>query len=301
MSYSSAKRRRIKPLARPTSFDLNVSFDIRHYQNVKYGNVIAPYFPAIATNEAFHVMEGELIMKFKPGKGVTYRDHQMHTFSFANGLKSSADTRLQASKATRVSGGGRADNNTLVHADERFNILSDLQFAGVSVTGFKPETDVFEQGFVCTLGGLNTIFNNGKDTINAGDILAVDLPETVSANRKKRRALQTGIPNEKLQFIVRPLEKMIADYGELRTEKLAAYVIGTALSYSRAGQPVDIVLHRCNRWGFSIPRNRQQGDDLDDTASDADSVTAFGANLKKSKKSKKTRAKVAPTKTTNDA
>ena len=50
--YQSQKRRRIKPFARPTSFDINVVYDIRHYQHVKYGNVIDPYFPAHATDEA---------------------------------------------------------------------------------------------------------------------------------------------------------------------------------------------------------------------------------------------------------
>jgi len=289
MSYSSAKRRRIKPLARPTSFDLNVSFDIRHYQNVKYGNIIKPYFPAVATNEAFHVMEGELLMNFKPGKGVTYRDHQMHAFSFANGLQSDDNTRLLSSKSNSLSTGGN---------DQRFNVLKKLQFAGVAVTGFKPETDVFEQGFVTTLGGLNTIFNNGKDTINAGDILAVDLPETVAANKRKRRALQTGIPNEKLQFVVRPLEKMIADYGENKTSTLSAYVIGTALSYSRAGQPVDIVLHRCNRWGFGTAKDTDQGIQ----SSRGGSAVPGGLDTSRFKKSKKTKKnKLPPTKTSNDA
>jgi len=290
MSYSSAKRRRIKPLARPTSFDLNVSYDIRHYQNVKYGNVIGPYFPAIATNEAFHVMEGELLMKYKPGKGVTYRDHQMHAFSFANGLTyKGGDEPLNSSSEIDL------DTNS------RFSILTSLQFAGVAVTGFKPETDVFEQGFVTTLGGLNTIFNNGRDTINAGDILVVDLPETVSANQRKRRALQTGIPNEKLQFIVRPLEKMMNAYGDEHTAVLSEYIIGTALSYSRAGQPVDIVLHRCNRWGMPPEprqgrnsRNSKKGNSVPSGGLDSQQPTKF-------KKSKKYKGKVAPTKTLNDA
>ena len=63
MSYSNAKRRRIKPFARPTSFDINVAYDIRHYQRIKYGNVIDPYFPAVGTDEAFKVLEGEVLMQ----------------------------------------------------------------------------------------------------------------------------------------------------------------------------------------------------------------------------------------------
>ena len=47
--------------ARP--FDINVAYDIRHYQQVKYGNVIDPYFPAVGTDEAFKVLEGEVLMQ----------------------------------------------------------------------------------------------------------------------------------------------------------------------------------------------------------------------------------------------
>ena len=84
MSYSNAKRRRIKPFARPTSFDINVAYDIRHYQRIKYGNVIDPYFPAVGTDEAFKVLEGEVLMQTNDPDVRRYGDHQMHVFSFAN-------------------------------------------------------------------------------------------------------------------------------------------------------------------------------------------------------------------------
>jgi hypothetical protein len=87
MSFSSAKRRRIKPFARPTSFDINVAFDIRHFQRIKYGNVVNPYFPAMGTDEAFQVMEGEILMQTNRNSVRRYGDHQMHVFSFANGLE----------------------------------------------------------------------------------------------------------------------------------------------------------------------------------------------------------------------
>ena len=304
MSYSSAKRRRIKPLARPTSFDINVSFDIRHYQNVKYGNVINPYFNAVTTGEAFHVMEGEILMKYKKGQGVTYRDHQLHAFSFANGLKvpnailnSSLVNSASSNDAAVVDVDG--DNNINVGRATRQAVLGQLDFAGIAVTGFKPEVDVFEQGFVSTLGGLNTIFNNGRDTIHAGDILAVDLPETVGPNRAKRRALQTGVPSEKLQFVVRPFEKMVADYG-VNPSELSSYIIGTALSYSRAGQPVDIVLHRCNRFGFSVAQRGAADDggvaDDDDDDRDPFAIGGGGRLLpSKNKKKRKSKKKSAPT------
>ena len=92
MSYSNAKRRRIKPFARPTSFDINVAYDIRHYQRIKYGNVIDPYFPAVGTDEAFKVLEGEVLMQTNSPDVRRYGDHQMHVFSFANGLKANGAT-----------------------------------------------------------------------------------------------------------------------------------------------------------------------------------------------------------------
>jgi len=304
MSYSSAKRRRIKPLARPTSFDINVSFDIRHYQNVKYGNVIDPYFNAVATGEAFQVMEGEILMKYKKGQGVTYRDHQLHAFSFANGLKV-PNAILNSSLVNSASSNDAAvvDDDGLVNVGRatRQAVLGQLDFAGIAVTGFKPEVDVFEQGFVSTLGGLNTIFNNGRDTIHAGDILAVDLPETVGPNRAKRRALQTGVPNEKLQFVVRPFEKMVADYN-VNPSELSSYIIGTALSYSRAGQPVDIVLHRCNRFGIAI-RGMADAAANDDGVGGGndDDDPRFDNQLQPSKKKRRSKKKSAPTTTEETA
>ena len=84
--YSSSKRRRIKPFARPTSFDFNAAYDIRHFQRVKYGGVKSSFMPDAKSDETYQVMEGEVLMQSqKPGVR-RYGDHQMHAFSFANGL-----------------------------------------------------------------------------------------------------------------------------------------------------------------------------------------------------------------------
>lgn len=225
--YSSQKRRRIKPFARPTSFDINVVYDIRHYQHVKYGSIIKPYFPTAGEPEAFQVMEGEILMQTKNASTRRYGDHQMHVFSFANGLE--ADDR--------VINANSGDN------PDKAAILSGLGYAGIAVTGFTPEKDIFEQGFVLTLAGLNTLFNNGNSIIYPGDILCADIPQTAAAGNRKNRALQTGIPRDKLQFIVTPYRDLKAETNE---ELASRFILGTALSYSRPGNPVDVVLHRCN-------------------------------------------------------
>jgi len=238
----------------------------------------------VATDEAFHVKEGELLMKFKPGQGVTYRDHQMHAFSFANGLKP-AKTDRDGEPAASLNA-----SNDNPGAAVRRTILDRLEYAGVAVTEFKPEADVYEQGFVATLGGLNTLFNNGDNTINAGSLLCVDLPKT--SRGRKSRALQTGVPNEKLQFVVTTLKAMRDAYGAMAHK----YIIGTALSYARPGQPVDIVLHRCN----VVISAGAADDDANPTAAAKDSPLSGGADSLKPKRVKSSK-KSAPTKTTADA
>jgi hypothetical protein len=250
MSYSNAKRRRIKPFARPTSFDINVAYDIRHYQRIKYGNVIDPYFPAVGTDEAFKVLEGEVLMQTNNPDVRRYGDHQMHVFSFANGLKANGAT-LNASYGEDVESPAKAA------------VLENLKYAGVAVTEFTPERDVFEQGFVMTMGGLNTLFNNGSSIIYPGDILCADIPSAAAKGSRKNRALQTGVPHDKLQFIVTPYEGRRGLKTQVGESLASRFIMGTALSYSRPGAPVDIVLHKCNvcvSGGASAGRRTSRGE-----------------------------------------
>ena len=236
MSFSSAKRRRIKPYARPTSFDYNVRFDIRQYQDVKYNRVKNPTFASASNDECFRVMEGELLVK-NCAAGCRYNDKELHVFSFANGL--SVDPA--APMGTEFKDGDEV-NNTL---RTRGLILSQLQYMGVAVTEFSPARDVYEQGFVATIAGLNTLYNNSNNTIYPGQTLCLDLPKVRGGNSgRHKRALQTGVPREKLQFVVRPKDEMLVDYND---EALVnKFIIGTAISYSRPGDTVDVILHRIN-------------------------------------------------------
>lgn len=232
--YSSSKRRRIKPFARPTSFDFNAAYDIRHFQRIKYGNVVDPYFPAAGTDEAFQVMEGEVLMQTqKPGVR-RYGDHQMHVFSFANGLEDS-DRRDKAEQSRELEKEG--GNKDFI---KKAAIMRNLKYAGVAVTGFQPEKDVFEQGFVVTVAGLNTLFNNGTRILYPGDIICADIPVP---NGRPRNSLQMGIPHGKHQFIVTPYSVLSAQIGAQSASK---FIMGTALSYAKQGDPVDVVLHKCN-------------------------------------------------------
>lgn len=240
MSFSSAKRRRIKPYARPTAFDINVTYDIRHYQQVKYGNIVDPHFPAVGTDEAFQVLEGEVCMRQETPNVRRYGDHQMHVFSFANGLKAGSQYLNSNNGSTLTQRGDEIVDK------KKAAVLSNLRYAGVSVTGFTPEKDVYEQGFVLTMGGLNTLFNNGSSTVFPGDLICADIPNPSDRGSRKNRALQTGVPHDKLQFIVTPYNGKNGLAKQVGSALASRFILGTALSYSRPGNPLDVVLHRSN-------------------------------------------------------
>ena len=209
-----AKRRRVKPYARPTSFDSNVMYDIRQYQKNKYGASDDTKFPVPGGDEIFHVVEGEILMRHKDSP--YYSNGNLHCFSHANGLN-----------------------------DKEYN---NLEYVGVAVTGFAPEREVYEQGFVANFGGLNTIYNNGPHTIKPGDLIAAMIPE-------KNSEYQEGVPTAKVQFVPMPLEKALEHVNkfgnsddaikkkELENVRMNR-VMGTALSYAPKGRTVDVILHK---------------------------------------------------------
>jgi hypothetical protein len=243
MYNPNAKRRRIKPYARPTSFDYNVRYDIRQYQDVKYNRVKTAYFQTATNDEVFRVMEGELLVKSTLANS-RYNDKELHVFSFANGL--------QAPNTAAIGGANRdflesTSNSDIDQRAVRRYILGTIQYMGVAVTEFSPARDVYEQGFVATIAGLNTLYNNGTDTIYPGQTVCLDLPRLRQSNHGSthyKRALQQGLPRDKLQFIIRPHDEMLKEYGDLGL--VNRFIVGTAISYSRPGDTVDVILHRMN-------------------------------------------------------
>ena len=252
--FSNKKRRRIKPFARPTSFDFNAVFDLRHYQKVKYGNPVSSLYRTSNSDEDFQIMEGEVLMQQDDAIGIRrYGDHQMHCFGFANGLLSEMEA------------------NTKVLDNKDFNddlgpktkALVQLKYAGVAVTGFKPDTDIYEQGFVVTVAGLNTLFNNGQHSLFPGDIICADVPPADVDNQdvrgRNRSNAQGGIPGSKYQFTVTSFTKLKEALEKERltpqqAEQLASkFIMGTAMSFSKRGSPVDVVLHRCNVIRMAAP------------------------------------------------
>ena len=243
MYNPNAKRRRIKPYARPTSFDYNVRFDIRQYQDVKYNRVKKPFFQSASNDECFRVMEGELLVKSNSANA-RYNDKELHVFSFANGLTAPQNATIQNIPNREFS--ETTENSLDQQKRVRVAILSTIQYMGVAVTEFHPGRDVYEQGMVATIAGLNTLYNNGAETIYPGQTVCLDLPvlREASGGNHYKRALQMGVPREKLQFILRPHQDMVDDYGDVNL--VNRFIVGTAISYSRPGDTVDVILHRMN-------------------------------------------------------
>jgi hypothetical protein len=83
----------------------------------------------------------------------------------------------------------------------------------------------------------------------------MDLPvlREASGGSHYKRALQMGVPREKLQFILRPHQDMADDYGDISL--VNRFIVGTAISYSRPGDTVDIILHRMNYTSTTVNGN----------------------------------------------
>lgn len=192
-------RKRVKPIARVTSYDYNVQFDLRHKQEVRNGRSNQEgLFSAPIRIESYNVMEGEILMSID--KSQAYRDGQLHCFSFANGLGAMIPSGLK-SALMKPNSEDQKHARTLT----RFLIMERLSYVGIAVTGFDATADRFQdmtQGFVGTFGGLSTIVNTGSKEIRPGDWVCVGLPQNFKWEDSplQRSKQQEGIPLDKLLF-----------------------------------------------------------------------------------------------------
>ena len=209
-SYPAAQpprrsRKRHKPIARVTSYDYNVRYDLRRKMETKNSRGgFDGLFAAPIHDESYDVMEGEILMSHD--KSQAYRDGQIHCFSFANGLGRDIPSGIK-----RALDGPDNDERKAARALARYMILDKLQLVGVAVTNFDAKNNSaqdMQQGFVGNLSGLNTIVNTGDSQIRAGDYVYADLPtawkfdDDPFAKFKK----QEGIPLDKLLFATRVYE-----------------------------------------------------------------------------------------------
>ena len=198
-NHPRRRRKRVRPIARVTSYDVNVQYDLRRKQDCMTGKGTSHgLFAKPLHEESYNVLEGEILMSLDKSK--RYMDGNIHCFSFANGLgddvspsvlRALADSDLKVRKRAMVVA--------------RYQILSRLTYSGVAVTPFYTERNSYQdmmQGFVSNVAGLNTLINTGESQIRPGDIITVDLPpnfkfDADSFNKYKKHE---GIPLDKLLF-----------------------------------------------------------------------------------------------------
>lgn len=206
-SYPSSQpprrsRKRHKPIARVTSYDVNVRYDLRRKMETKNDRGGAEgLFAAPLHQESYDVMEGETLCSID--KSGAYRDGAIHCFSFCNGLGAEIPSEMKTMIA-----GPAGELRDAARTLARYIILSKLQLVGVAVTPFYAEKNSHQdmmQGFVANVSGLNTIVNTGDSQIRAGDYVTVDLPthwkfddDPFSKHKKAE-----GIPLDKLLFATR--------------------------------------------------------------------------------------------------
>lgn len=197
------RRKRVKMIARITSYDYNVQYDLRQKSQARNsrGSTEGLYAAPIH-EESYNVMEGEILMAKEQAKH--YRDGQLHCFSFANCLGAGLPAALQTALMSSTNKEAEAAKKLA-----QFMIMDNLTYVGIAVTGFDARSNSYQdmsQGFVATFGGMNTITNTGRDEIRPGDFITVDIPDQLKwdedpFNRYKKAE---GVPLDKLLFATVP-------------------------------------------------------------------------------------------------
>ena len=200
------------PLARRLagpSFSLNVRYDQawmtkRKEQASQALQLGETKVDFVADREVFDVKEGEIIVSKRSAGRIS--DGFARVFSSINGWQGMP-------AAVRA---GDDDGK------KRF-IKGKVKFVGIAVTEHKAEKIAkFDQGFVACISGIVTVMNESSDTMHPGTPLTFDVCT--------KYPIQHGIHARKVRFHFRK-----ANGNEP--------VVAKALSYSKKGSTVDILLH----------------------------------------------------------
>ncbi len=198
-NHPRRRRKRVRPIARVTSYDVNVQYDLRRKQDCLTGKGQSfGLFAKPLHEESYNVLEGEILMSLDKSK--RYMDGNIHCFSFANGLGNDISPSVLRALASQDS-----DLKRRATIIARYQVLSRLTYSGIAVTPFYAERNSYQdmmQGFVSNVGGLNTLVNTGNEQIRPGDIITVDLPPNMKwdADNFNKYKKHEGIPIDKLLF-----------------------------------------------------------------------------------------------------
>ena len=203
------------PLARRLagpSFSLNVRYDQAWMtkrkesasQPLQLGETKVDF---VADREVFDVKEGEiLVSKLSAGR---LSDGYARCFSSINGWQG-------------------MPANALTDDQKKEHIRGKVKFIGVATTGHQAmKIAKFDQGFVACISGIVTVMNESNATMHPGTPLTYDVCS--------KYPIQHGIHARKVRFHFRKAER--------REDGTMEPVVAKALSYSKKGSTVDILLH----------------------------------------------------------
>ena len=176
-------QRRQKRVAGP-GFHVNVKMDQFQIATMRGRNGVvgqSPLIPSSSQPEMYDIKEQEILVS-KRTSGSMYHDGYTHVFSVVNGYDV----------------GGLQDAQSIKN-----KILEEVRFIGIATTEQKADDKLIDQGCVATVGGVQTILNNGSLAIHPGQKVMLDVnlsPARASITREK------GIPRQKVRFSVRPAD-----------------------------------------------------------------------------------------------
>ena len=193
---------------------------------------------AIDKNECFAVREREVLWSMRAGKGMgRTTDGRMKALSSLNyfrlvledwqidqlkevlneALNKSVDENEAMRILKAVVGDKRMDDEDArtikeVHLNKidehlRHYVLGNIQYAGVVITGEEPGSKQSLQGIAVTVGGLNTLANNGDKTLCPGMKLCMTVPRCVpDSTQWPAPCDHIGLPHGKVTPILRQAE-----------------------------------------------------------------------------------------------
>ena len=186
---------------------------------------------AIDKNECFAVREREVLWTMRAGQGMgRTTDGRMKALSSLNYFRLVLK-RWQLDQLKEVMGGGLDDAEamailTAMVGDKRMDhpearsapleilnridellrhyVLGNIQYAGVVITGEEPGSRQSLQGIAVTVGGLNTLANNGDKTLCPGMKLCMTVPRCVPDSTEWPAPCDhIGLPHGKVTPILR--------------------------------------------------------------------------------------------------
>ena len=192
--------------------------------------------PSQIDTESRNILEGEVLMEKDTDRSLYLSNHR-HVHSSQNAWTFEAENDDDGFKSK----------------------VENLRYAGISVTGFDARHGQYQQGFMSTIGGLNSIMNSGDKALLAGK--EVYVVPTKAANMTNI----IGVPRNKNLFATvhddsdlfkdaaeavignaRPDAANLAaqqEWDRRAVQNLRKFCIGTCLRGGRKNQLVDVVLH----------------------------------------------------------